>query len=319
MPRKPEEFSNHPEEGNGHLKNDYKRSLLATLFSGEVSSELISLYLSQTNSGNIGEILQKLPTWNSTLGISVNLADHSVVYEIAITEELRTYTSKEALDDTELPSERLQAQLRDLFIKSLNGSERNITPDYRPDAMNEVNRVYFSQVEDAFKQSKTRLASFFRRDRAMQYLFSQLISESTRGSQFPTIVELCAGKQPDRWVKIFQYQPFTSKQIPTIVLSDFSRDSLPSDAVITSLNKRFTEANVTYHILPYDLRQPIQEASQHFNEKADMVFTTYGFDSVWLDGDEQYEMRGSTLYRILKRLYIRNGNEKSLNLLAALS
>jgi SAM-dependent methyltransferase len=142
-------------------------------------------------------------------------------------------------------------------------------------AFNTYNRMYYS-LPEAFTPTGG-LADIYARSEPLNLAIGRLIeSRLPRNVEAYTIKELASGGISMKWRYILQGLA-TDKRV-RLILSDFSEHSLPSDQ---SEIKLPIEVDLISEL--YDLEQPLQNAAS--GDRLDAILVTYGFDSVWMQGD----------------------------------
>jgi hypothetical protein len=141
--------------------------------------------------------------------------------------------------------------------------------------LNYLNTLFYSCCPEAFTTSG--LADFFVTAEPVQQALYQYLS-----SLFPkelNLLELCSGSRPDRWEQITKL--ITPSQSWTVTLSDFSPSALPH------LKSLPTSPSISFSTEILDLFSPLPPPSP--TQLYDLIFTTYGFDSLWFPEDVHYE------------------------------
>jgi hypothetical protein len=195
--------------------------------------------------------------------------------------------SKDLLKKIE--SEHTSADL--LINHAINDSSLAVTEEFSVTALNSINSLYYGCCIDAFNK-KSSLATFFVKNRMAQYVILNAILERVKDHEF-SIKEICCGAVYSRWQHFDKFLP-NGRKIKAI-LSDLTEDIIPKERLET-LNLK----NIDFEIEAYDLRDPMPFR----DEKVDVMFVTYGFDSVWLEDDVMYVKHNNEWFRIKYRVKV---------------
>ncbi|MDQ3239690.1 MAG: hypothetical protein M3P33_04150 [bacterium] len=178
-----------------------------------------------------------------------------------------------------------------LIEKSQNDFEYAVTKEFTADALNNINSLYYGSCVDAFAK-KSSLATFFVKNRMGQYVLLKCMLDRISCPTI-TIKELCCGAVYSRWQHFDKFLP-TGRRMEAI-LSDFSDAIIPkNDIDCLNLN------NVSFAYESYNLKESLVET----DKKVDVMFVTYGFDSVWIEGDAMYVKQNNEWFEIKYRVKV---------------
>jgi len=202
---------------------------------------------------------------------------------------------------------RSEISSEDFVNEAINDTTGCVTENFSSKTLNNLNSLYFSSCSDAFSKS-SGLATFYVSRYQVQYAMMRKILDHVK-KPVVKIHEICSGTVLSRWQFMEKYLPSGKKF--DVTLSDIA-ENLVTDQQIAKMN--LNKIKLSYEA--YDLRNDFSEKPD--NQKYDVLFTTYGFDSVWHEDDRVYEKIGGKWYLITFRLRVDPSTRHFDRVLAAL-
>ncbi|MDQ3099411.1 MAG: hypothetical protein M3Q44_06720 [bacterium] len=193
----------------------------------------------------------------------------------------------------DLVKEQKEVHHQELLKVALSDDSYTVERDFSATALNAINSLYYSSCDHAFDK-KSDLATLYVKNRMVQYSMLHEILHLIKAKEM-TIKEICCGGVYTRWQHFDKYLP-RNRKIHAI-LSDFTMDIHPKDK-INSLNLD----GITFGFDAYDMRKPFAKLDE--SDKVDLMLVTYGFDSVWNEGDAMYVKEGGEWHQIKYRVRV---------------
>jgi hypothetical protein len=170
-------------------------------------------------------------------------------------------------------------------------------------ALNNINALYY-QLPTAFS-AEVGLATMFVKNSWINKAIGKLIDTYTAGKSHIKVKEICSGGKPDKWQAIASAatKPLSVELTDFVVppTPDFSSD----DANMVDFSSSAYSLFETFPTLPTE-------------SKVDVMMSTYGFDSVWLDADRRYVKKDGKWYRELQRIRVLDSHPKKAEMIKAL-
>ncbi len=164
-------------------------------------------------------------------------------------------------------------------------NETAVPTHFDPYALNYFNAAYYSHP-NAFDYGEAP-PDVLVTDPALQIAFARFFPRFARGSNLRIKELFCGGKS--RWQAVLQH--INQAIQPHIVLSDFTTTNMPKNL-----------DPVQFEMVQDNMLDTLPQLPE--TDKADILMTTYGFDSVWFPQDRTYTKYQDTWYRHSYRIAI---------------
>jgi hypothetical protein len=182
-----------------------------------------------------------------------------------------------------------------------------VSDKFSSKTLNNLNSLYFSSCPAAFSKT-SGLATFYVSRPQVQHAFMKRMLEQSDSDKL-RIHEICSGTVLSRW-------QFMDKWIPKGKRFDVTVSDIAEDLVTKEQIAKLGLKKVNLEYEAYDLREDFNKKPE--DQKYDVLFTTYGFDSVWHDDDKVYEKIGGKWYLVEYRLRVDPGSVHFDRVLSAL-
>jgi hypothetical protein len=192
----------------------------------------------------------------------------------------------------------------DLYILALQNMEGLFNPDFSFDALNDLNQIYFA-LKGSFS-SAVGLSVILNNNLAINASIARVIDY-----HFPLtrktvkIKELAYGQRENRWNVVGANVGHRNFDV---TLTDFHE--------LIELPSEVTAPNIKISHGLYNFLEDFEMVE--LEDKFDLILTTYGFDSIWQEGDIRYVKYHDQWYRSSLRLRVLDWHRKKDRLIQSL-
>lgn len=187
---------------------------------------------------------------------------------------------------------------------ALEAGEDAVDANFSSGAINAINASYYGS-EVAFMK-EAGLATMFVENRPLNLALGALLAGNT-GKEDLRVKELCSGGKTGHWSHIAEGAANAGTTSMQVVLSDFVRPPVDTDALSSSLSVSAEEYSL------FEAMQPLPS-----DQRFDAIIATYGFDSIWQPEDISITRVGNNWYQDLYRVKVADWNPRREELLEAM-
>lgn len=279
------------------LRAQYRRAQLATTIEG------FNLVMHKTWDSRIA--LVSVPS-EDALDAAAPQTNDAALGSFLLTGEL--------LDILDAKTERGWLPVETLAQAAVAAGGGAVRGSFAADALNDINTSYY--LSDVAFEPEAGLATMYTENRPINLAIGRMLASvgnsvgqagQRPGKRRPRVKELCAGNNNAHWSLIAKSAVKGGAEHLDITLSDF---------FAPKIHKKARTRRSTLHAEACSLfDKPAALAS---GERFDAIISTYGFDSVWLQGDLHLSKIDGRWYQTLYRAKVADWHPRRTELVAAL-
>ncbi|HSW65733.1 MAG TPA: hypothetical protein VLI54_01175 [Bacillota bacterium] len=194
----------------------------------------------------------------------------------------------------------------ELLQVALMDTDGAVEPDFSTDAINALVASYYASPVAFNKEAF--LANMYTCNISLNYALGGLIADRCRPRDRLKIKELSSGVKTDHWLFMAEGMRHAGVKDMDITITDFVRPPLS--------NAYEDHPDIHVRTAAYNLFDDFPVLPQ--NERIDVIFASYAFDSVWQPEDIRLTRVGDNWYQSFYRLKVADWNPRKDELLTVL-